>query len=341
MNGPLRIIDVHCEGEIGKVVVAGNFDLPGKSVAGKLHHINTVDDSLRRTLTLEPRSAPAGSVNLLLPTTDDAADAAFIVLQADRAHAMSGSNAICVVTALLESGRLTMHEPITTVTLETAVGMVTTSAWCENGKCKNVSLDMTPAFVESLDVPLQTREWGQISLDLCFGGAFYALVDVEQLGLRIERGQAHALARAGMHIKSLLADRVRVQHPEVPEIEGVAYVMFHSREPDGATRTCTTLWPGRVDRSPCGTGSSAHLAALYARGKAKPGDELISRSIIDSEFRVGFRGVTKVAGRDAVSPRISGRAWLYGNQEIFVDPGDPFPTGFALSDTWGPLADNI
>ena len=127
----------------------------------------------------------------------------------------------------------------------------------------------------------------------------------------------------------------------MPEIEGVAYVMFRSRDPDGAIRTCTTLWPGRVDRSPCGTGSSAHLASLYARGQVQPGDEMISRSIIDSEFRVEFSGVTRVAGRDAVLPRITGRAWLYGRHEVFVDSGDPFPQGFALNDTWGPMADNI
>ena len=341
LQGKYRVIDVHCEGEIGKVLIADKLELPGETIAEKLHYINTVDDSLRRTLTLEPRASAAGSMNLLFTPRHPEADAAFIVLQPDQAHAMSGSNSICVVTALLESGMVAMQEPETTVTLETAAGLVVTTARCENNKCKSVSLDMPPAFVESLDTLLSTPDWGDIKIDICFGGVFYAIVDVAQTGLKIEREYAYQLASAGMQIKSLVSKGIEIQHPQIPEIRGVAYVMFRSVDPDGAIRTCTVLSPGRVDRSPCGTGSSAHLATLHARGLIEVGAELISRSIIGSEFRIGLTGITNVEGRKAVLPRITGRAWRYGTHEVFVDPEDPFPGGFALSDTWGVMSGDI
>lgn len=341
MKHKLQLFDVHCEGEVGRVAIADPLEIPGNTLGEKLHHINHVDDSVRRTITLEPRSAPAGSTNLLFAPTDKNADAGFIVLQPNQAHAMSGSNAICVVTALLESGRVVMSEPETIVTLETVAGLVRTTAHCENGKCKSVRVNMTPAFVESLDLPLETPDWGNIKIDICFGGVFYALVDVQQIGLSIEPQQALELARAGMKIKSLITERIQVQHPQIPEISDLANVMFRSMDADGATRTCTTLYPGRVDRSPCGTGSAANLATLHARGRAQPGDELLSRSIIGSEFKVNFRAVTTVANRDAVLASITGRAWLYGKHEMFVDPEDPFPQGFALGDVWGPMAGEI
>ncbi len=325
---------------MGRVVTDGAPLPPGDSVAEKLAHINDVDDSLRRFLVLEPRGAPAGSVNLLVPPSRPEADAAFIVLQADQAHAMSGSNAMCVTTALLETGMVKMREPQTTVALDTAAGPVTAEAQCRAGKCERVSIAMTPAFVEELDMKLATPA-GTIKLDLCFGGVFYALVDAAQVGMKIEKQNARALADAGMEIKNQLNNQVAVRHPQIRQISGVAYVMFRERESDGVWRTCTTLWPGRVDRSPCGTGSSANLAALHARGEAKPGDSLRSRSIIGSEFEIAFTDTVKVATRDAVRCRISGRSWIYGTQQLKVDPDDPFTPGFALSDTWGRLTGAI
>jgi hypothetical protein len=200
----LQLLDVHCEGEIGKVIIGGAPDIPGATVAQMLDHINKVDDSLRRFVVLEPRGAAAGSVNLLLPPTRPDADAGFIVLQPDQAHAMSGSNAMCVVTALLETGRVAMTEPETVVRLDTAAGLVSATAECHDGRCRRVRLDMVPAFVEALDLELATEDWGPIKADICFGGIFYALVDVDQIGLKIEPDQARALVEAGMALKGLI-----------------------------------------------------------------------------------------------------------------------------------------
>ncbi|WEX88275.1 proline racemase family protein [Sinorhizobium garamanticum] len=337
----IQLLDVHCEGEIGKVAIGGVPKIPGNSIAEQLNHINTVDDSLRRFLCLEPRSGSIGSVNLLVPAKRPEADAGFIILQADQAHAMSGSNSICVTTALLESGMIEMKEPETVVMLDTAAGLVKATATCRDGRCERVKLTMVPSFVQELDVEIETPEWGRIKLDLCFGGIFYALVDVRQIGTTIEKANARRLVEAGMLLKDLVNRTIPVVHPEIPEISGVAYVMFRDTEADGTVRTCTTMWPGRVDRSPCGTGSSANLATLHARGHVKPGDVLKSRSIIGSEFEVGLEGVTTVAGRPAIIPTISGRGWTFGLHQLALDPFDPLAEGFALTDTWGPQAGEI
>lgn len=332
----LEILLVHCQGESGNVLVGGAPEIPGATVLDKLNHLNDVDPSLRLFLTREPRAQVVHTTNLLLPPTRPDADAGFIVLQPDRAHPMSGSNCICVVTALMESGRIPMVEPETVVRLDTAAGLIIARARCENGRCVSVSLDNVPAFVQQLDAPVATPKWGTIKADIAFGGVFYAQIDVAQIGLRIVPEAARALAEAGTEIKSLLKEQVSVVHPEIPSLDEIAYVMFRSYQPDGSVVTCTTLKPGRVDRSPCGTGSSANLAVLQARGELKVGDKRISRSIIGGEFTAEALGETTVGGRPAVVPRITGQAWVFGRQELRIDPADPFTTGFAMSDTWGP-----
>jgi proline racemase len=339
----IQLLDVHAEGEIGRVAIGGVPKIPGATVAEQLAWLNSdpKGQELRRFLCLEPRGAPIGSVNLLLPARHPDADAAFIILQPDQAHASSGSNSICVTTALLEAGIVEMKEPETVVTLETAAGLVKAVATCRDGRCEKVKLTMVPSFVHQLDVPLATPQWGEIKIDLCYGGIFYALVDVSQIGLTIGKANAAALVSAGMVIKDLVNRQVEVVHPEIAAISGVAYVMFRDTEDDGTVRTCTTMWPGRADRSPCGTGNSANLAALHARGLAKPGDVFQSRSIIGTQFEVGLLRETMVAGRPAIVPTITGRGFTFGLHQVALDPFDPLSNGFAMTDVWGPSAGEI
>jgi proline racemase len=337
----LDILLVHCQGESGNVLIGGAPEIPGATILDKMNHLNNVDPSLRLFLTREPRAQVVHTTNLLLPPTRPDADAAFIVLQPDRAHPMSGSNCICVVTALLETGRARMVEPETVVRLDTAAGLIVARARCENGRCLSVSLDNVPAFVHALDVAIDTPKWGQITGDIAFGGVFYAQIDVDQVGLKIVSEAARALAEAGTEIKALLADQVRVEHPEIPSLNEIAYVMFRDYQPDGSVTTCTTLKPGRVDRSPCGTGSSANLAILHARGQARTGDKRFSRSIIGGEFTAEILGETMVADRPAVLPRITGQGYVFGRQQLRLDPQDSFSQGFALSDTWGPQVGDL
>ncbi|SAK75679.1 proline racemase [Caballeronia hypogeia] len=331
----LQLVGVHCEGEIGKVITGGVVNIPGATMLDKMNYINEVDDSLRKLVVLEPRGCLQMSVNLLLPPTRPEAHAGFIVLQSDKAHPMSGSNSICVVTTLLEMGIVPMQEPETTVVLDTPAGLVTARATCRDGRCVGVSLNMVPAFVEHLDLPVETAEFGKITVDVAFGGVYYALVDVEQVGLTIAPENARKLADYGVKLRNIINEQVSIQHPLYPEINQIAYVMFRNRVSDVEYQTCTTLPPGRIDRSPCGTGSSANLATLAARGKVDVGGKLKSRSTIGSEFGVELLGKTEVGGRPAVLPKISGRAWIYGIEQIGVDPDDPLAAGFMLSDTWG------
>jgi proline racemase len=331
----LQTVDVHCAGEIGRVITGGVLNVPGATMAEKLHHLNAVDDRLRRFLCSEPRSGPAGSFCLLTPATDPRADVGLVILQPDQAHAMSGSNAMCATTALLETGMVAMVEPTSRVVFDTAAGLVTATATSHAGKVTRVTLDMPPAFVAGLDRVVETPDWGPVRYDLCFGGIFYALVDVDQLGMTIRPQEARDLAMAGVRLHALIAAAEPALHPTVPALNGLSYVMFRSAEPDGALRTCTTLRPGRADRSPCGTGSNSNMASQAARGRVRPGDKVVSRSIIGGEFVTEFVEETAIGPYRATRNRVSGQAWIYGMSQIGLDPSDPFPEGFTLSDTWG------
>jgi proline racemase len=331
----IQTVDVHCAGEIGRVITGGVLNIPGATMADKLNHLNTVDGSLRRWLCSEPRSAPAGSFCLLTPACDPAADVGLIILQPDQAHAMSGSNAMCAATALLETGMLPMVEPVSVVTFDTAAGLVKATATCADGKVTKVTLDMPPSFVARLDAMIETTEWGSVHYDLCFGGVFYALVDVAQIGLAIAPEHARVLAMIGVDLRNRIAAIEPAPHPTTPVLNGLAYVMFRSDEPDGALRTCTTLRPGRADRSPCGTGSNSNMASRHARGQVRTGDVVTSRSIIGGEFVTEFVAETTVGPYPATQNRVSGQCWIYGLSQIGLDPTDPFPLGFTLSDTWG------
>jgi len=331
----IQTVDVHCAGEIGRVITGGVLNIPGATMADKLNHLNVVDDSLRRWLCSEPRSGPAGSFCLLVPACDLGADVGLIILQPDQAHAMSGSNAMCATTALLETGMIPMVEPVSVVTFDTAAGLVRATADCDGGKVVRVTLDMPASFVLRLDAVIETAEWGPVRYDLCFGGVFYALIDVNQIGLTITPEDARQLAKTGVELRNRIAAMEPALHPTTPALNGLSYVMFRSDDPDGTLRTCTTLRPGRTDRSPCGTGSNANMAARHARGLVKPGDVILSRSIIGGAFTTEFIAETTIGPYAATRNRVSGQSWIYGISQIGLDPTDPFPVGFTLSDTWG------
>lgn len=336
----LQLVEAHAEGEIGRVVTGGLPNIPGAGLKDKFRYLLREED-LRLGLCLEPRGTAAGSVVLLFPPDDEANHAGLIVLQPDQAHAMSGSNAICTTTVLLETGMVEMTEGENLVRLETAAGLVTATAQCRAGKCETVSLSMPASFVEILDHEFETPQWGRLKADIAFGGVYYAIIEAGELGMRIEPAQARRLSDAGMALKELLNDTLDVQHPENPDISGIAYVMFRDLDEDGAVRTATTMWPGRLDRSPCGTGNSANLATRAARGEVAAGDSYVSRSTIGSRFEVAHCGDTTIGNKPAVLPQITGRGWIYGIHQIGFDPSDPFKGGFALTDTWGQDAGKI
>jgi proline racemase len=334
--GSLELLLVHAEGEIGKVIMHGAPSIPGNSVLDKLVHLNEVDDKLRRFCTREPRGMVQASVNLLLEPVSPGTDAGFIVMQPDRCHAMSGSNAICVTTALLESGRVAMTEPQTRLVLDTAAGPVPVSASCRDGRCERVRLDMPWSFLVEDALDLEVPDIGSVPVAIAFGGVFYLLVDTAPLGIMIGAAGARQLVDLGMAILEAAQARWQPVHPERPGIGGLAYLMFMHEAADGRRTNATVMPPGRVDRSPCGTGSSARLALLHARGELTAGAGCSFHSIIDSRFDAGIGDVGTVAGRPAIRPWISGRGWVYGREELYRLTDEPFPGGYALGDTYGP-----
>ncbi len=335
----VTMVEAHAEGEVGRVVTGGILDVPGATMIDKLRYMNSDGDALRRFLVFEPRGYAQMSTVLFLPPTIPEAHAGMIVLQGDKAHAMSGSNAICLVTVLLETGVIQIQEPETTVVLDTPSGLVTAVAQCADGKCVSVEIEMTPCYVDALETAVEVPGIGRVNLSIAFGGIFYALIDPTQFGVMIEADSARALVDAGCRIHRAVNRQLQITHPEHPELNGLSYVMFMSSTENGQLRGATIMPPGRVDRSPCGTGSSARLALMHARGEVRPSDTFHALSIIDSRFEVRLLRTTEFYGRPAVVPAIKGRGWIHGIHQIGLDPSDPYPKGYCVADCWGEGSD--
>ena len=335
----ITMVEAHAEGEVGRIVTSGVNDVPGDTMLEKMNYINQVDDSLRRFLVFEPRGYAQMSTNLIFDPINKDADIGFLILQGDKAHAMSGSNSICLVTVLLETGRIEMKEPETTVTLDTPAGIVRATASCKNGKCVRVSLDMTPSYADQLDAIIDVEGLGKVTVDIAFGGIFYALIDPSQFDLKILPENARQLVDIGTRIHRAVNEQLEISHPELESIKGISYTMFVGHDDEGEMKGATILPPGRIDRSPCGTGNSARLAVMEARGQIKVGEILKARSIIDSEFQVEIISKKTIAGKPGILPRISGRGWIHGIHQVGIDPSDPYPLGYKVSDCWGDAFD--
>lgn len=335
----ITMVEAHAEGEVGRIVTSGVNDIPGDTMLEKMNYINQVDDSLRRFLVFEPRGYAQMSTNLIFDPINKDADIGFLILQGDKAHAMSGSNSICLVTVLLETGRIEMKEPETTVILDTPAGIVRATASCKNRKCVRVSLDMTPSYADQLDAIIDVEGLGKVSVDIAFGGIFYALIDPSQFDLKILPENARQLVDIGTRIHRAVNEQLEISHPELESIKGISYTMFVGHDDEGEMKGATILPPGRIDRSPCGTGNSARLAVMEARGQIKVGEILKAKSIIDSEFQVEIISKKTIAGKPGILPRISGRGWIHGIHQIGIDPSDPYPLGYKVSDCWGDAFD--
>jgi proline racemase len=333
----LTIVGAHAEGEVGQVITGGVLEVPGATMRDKLRHLNEVDDQLRRFTLFEPRGNAHMSVNLLLPPTRPDADAAFIVMQADRCHPMSGSNAMCVVTVLLETGLLPMREPTTRVALDTPAGLVVAEAQCQGGRCERVALEFVPSFALHLGHALEVEGLGTLSVDVAWGGDWFCLVDAERCGVAVRPDEVGAMIELAGRIKRATHTQIVVEHPTMSEARSVSFVMFCAppEAPGRPYRNGTVMHPGRMDRSPCGTGTAARLAVMHARGQIAVGETLTMHSVIGSEFQATILGATTLGGQPAVLPRISGRAWIYGLFQLGVDPSDPYPQGYTLPDVWG------
>jgi trans-L-3-hydroxyproline dehydratase len=294
------------------------------------------DDSLRRLLLREPRGSVAVHANLIVPSSRPGCAAGFVIMEPTEYPSMSGSNTICVATVLLETGMVEMQEPETTLRLEAPAGVVEVVARCRDGRCESVELTNVPCFADRLDAPLEVEGVGTIAVDVAFGGMWYAIADAEALGFELVPSEARELSRVGELIRVAAREQLPCAHPENPEFAGVSIVQIAEpwRGAGAVSKNAVVVSPGRLDRSATGTGLSARMAALHARGSMKPGDTMTHASVIGSTFDGRIVSETSVDGRPAIVPAVRGSAWITGIAQVFVDPSDPFPEGYLLSDTW-------
>jgi len=331
----LTVVGCHAGGEVGNVVTGGVLPPPGATVFEQMQALAR-DDSLRRLLLREPRGSVAVHANLVVPPTRPDCVAGYIIMEPTEYPAMSGSNTICVATVLLETGIVEMEEPETTLRLEAPAGVVDVRAACRDGKCESVELTNVPCFADRLDAPLEVEGLGTLTVDVAFGGMWYAIADAAALGFSLEPEEARELSLTGERIREAAREQLPCTHPENPEIAGVSIVQIAEpwRGVGEVSRNAVVVAPGRLDRSATGTGLCARMTALHARGEMRAGDAMAHASVLGTTFDGRIVSETTVGGRPAIVPAIRGSAWITGVTQVIVDPSDPFPEGYLLSDTW-------
>jgi proline racemase len=345
----ITAIDSHACGEPGRVIIGGVVNVPGTTMFEKKQWLETSGDDLRKRMLREPRGYPAANCNLILPPIDPDADAGFIIMEQTEYPPMSGTNTICVTTVLLETGMLPMKEPVTELTLESPAGLIRVRAEVANGKVTQVTFENVPAFALHLDAKVEVPNLGTVTVDVAYGGMFYVISDAEPLGLNLTPDEGRDIVRISEMIKAATQEQLPVVHPENPEIAGVTIAQLSAppTHPDAHAKNAVTVsigtldwerpatWTGALDRSPCGTGTCAKMATLYARGQLAMNQDFRHEGILGTIFTGRIVGETQVGPYPAVIPTLSGQAWITGFSTYVVDPSDPFPNGFTVGDIWG------
>jgi len=336
-NDRIEIIGCHAEGEVGDVIVGGVAPPPGDTIWEQSRWI-AKDDRLRRFVLNEPRGGVFRHVNLLVPAVNPDADIGFIIMEPCDTPPMSGSNCICVATVVLETGIVPMQEPETELVLEAPGGLVHAYAKCSNGKVTSVRIHNVPSFVHQLDQAVEVDGFGTVTVDTAYGGDSFAIVDAASLGFELVPGDARLLAELGVKIVSAATAQVGFEHPANSDWRHISFCLFAGplveKDGDITTRHAVAIRPGKIDRSPTGTGVSARLAVLHARQQIKAGQRLVASSIIDSTFVGRIESETAIGETPAIIPSIEGRAWTTGRKELWLDPDDPWPEGYRVADTW-------
>jgi proline racemase len=337
-NRTIHVISCHAEGEVGDVIVGGVTPPPGATLWEQRDFIAR-DKTLRNFVLNEPRGGVFRHVNLLVPAKHPEAQMGFIIMEPEDTPPMSGSNSICVATVLLDSGIMEMREPVTSMVLEAPGGLIRVAADCRDGKAEQITVQNVPSFADRLDVDLEVEGLGTLSVDTAYGGDSFVIVDAKALGFEITDAEARDLARTGVKITDAANRQLGFRHPENADWKHISFCLFAGaleETPDGfGTRSAVAIQPGKVDRSPTGTAVSARMAVLHRRGIMDQGQTLQARSIIESSFTGRIAETALVGSVPAIIPEISGRAWITGIHQHMLEPSDPFPAGYRLTDTWG------
>ncbi|WP_282692364.1 proline racemase family protein [Streptomyces sp. CC208A] len=325
-------VDSHTEGMPTRVITGGAGVIPGATMAEKRLHFIEHRDDLRTLLMYEPRGHAAMSGAILQPPTRPDADYGVLFIEVSGLLPMCGHGTIGVATVLVETGMVPVTEPVTTVRLDTPAGLVSVDVRVEDGAVRSVTLTNVPAFSVGLDLKAEVPGYGTVTYDLAYGGNFYAFVELDALGLPFDRAHKQELLTAGLAIMDAInAGDDRPVHPEDPAVAGVKHVYLAAPGSDATrSRHAMAIHPGWFDRSPCGTGTSARMAQLHARGQLPLHTDFVNESFIGTEFTGRLVAETTVGGRPAVVPTVTGRAWITGTAQYFLDPTDPFPAGFLL-----------
>jgi proline racemase len=333
----IEVISAHAEGEVGDVIIGGVDPIPGQSIWEQSRFIAN-DQNLRKFILNEPRGGVFRHVNLLVKPTDPVADLAFIIMEPEDTPPMSGSNSICVATVVLEIGIVKMVEPVTELVMQAPGGLVYATAKCKDGKVTQVRVKNVASFAGLLNQKLEVAGLGTLTVDTAFGGDSFVIVDSTQLGFAIKPDEAADLAKIGMKITASANEQLHFVHPTNSDwrhfsFTQIAKPIFYECG-IAISKNAVAIQPGKIDRSPTGTGCSARLALLHRRGELKVGDKMIGRSIIDSQFRCKIEDEVLIGGKNGIIPSVAGQAWLTGRHIHTLDPTDPWPLGYKLSDTW-------
>ena len=333
----IEIIGCHAEGEVGDVIVSGVESPPGDTVWDQAQWIAS-DQTLRNFVLNEPRGGVFRHINLLVPAKNPAAAMGWIIMEPEDTPPMSGSNSICVSTVLLERGIIPMTEPESRFVLEAPGGLVNVTAQCRNGKAERITVRNVPSFADRLEVPLEIEGLGTLVADTAYGGDTFVIVDAASAGFDLHPDEAREICDQGIRITAAANEQLGFRHPENPQISSISFCQFAKpvvmEGSQQVGKNAVVVRPGKVDRSPTGTGLSARLAVLHAKKQAQLGDTLLARSIIDSEFLGRIEEEVTIGDKAGIRPSISGRAWITGRSLHTLDPQDPWPQGYRLSDTW-------
>ncbi|MCZ4346854.1 proline racemase family protein [Devosia neptuniae] len=333
----IHIISCHAEGEVGDVIVGGVAPPPGDTLWEQSRWI-AKDQTLRNFVLNEPRGGVFRHINLLVPAKDKRAVMGWIIMEPEDTPPMSGSNSICVSTVLLDSGIVPMTEPETRMVLEAPGGLVEVVAQCRDGKAQSITVRNVPSFVDKLDATIEVEGIGTLHVDTAYGGDSFVIADARALGFAIREDEAREIAETGIRITRAANEQLGFTHPTNPDWAHISFCQIAAPidtiEGRLTGANAVVIQPGKIDRSPTGTGCSARMAVLHARGLMGVGDEFVGRSIIGSEFFCKLEALSDLAGKPAIIPSITGRAWITGTRQEMLDPADPWPAGYRLSDTW-------
>ncbi|GAA0495972.1 proline racemase family protein [Streptomyces olivaceiscleroticus] len=327
----LTAVDSHTEGMPTRVVTGGVAPVPGATMADRRRYAVEHLDGLRRFLVDEPRGHPAMSGALLQPPTRDDADWGVLYIEVSGFLPMCGHGTIGVATVLVETGMVPVTEPETVVRLDTPAGLVEARVTVRDGAAEKVTLRNVDAFALELDAKVDVPGLGEVRYDMAYGGNFYAIVELDRLGLPFDRARKDEILSAGLAIMGAVNEQNRPAHPVDPLISGCKHVQFVAPGSDARhSRNAMAIHPGWFDRSPCGTGTSARMAQLHARGELPLHTEFVNESFIGTRFTGRLVGTAEVGGLPGVVPEFAGRAWITGTANYLLDPRDPFPEGFVL-----------